>query len=281
MLKFIAKRYAIMKNLFCVQDKVIVITGAAGVLGTSMVHHFAEQGARVVILDRNETAGRALEQAVREEGGEVLFLYTDVLDRSLLEQNYTDIMARWGRIDVLINGAGGNMAGATIPPDKTIFDLDLEAVRKVVDLNLFGIILPTMVFTKAMIEQKQGSIINISSESAIRPLTRVAGYGVAKAAVTNFTKYMCGELATKYGPGLRVNAIAPGFFITEQNRTLLLNPDGSLTERSKKILAHTPFGRFGEPEELLGTLQWLASDASKFVSGTMTVIDGGFDAFSI
>ncbi len=270
-----------MKNLFCVQDKVIVITGAAGVLGTSMVHHFAEQGARVVILDRNETAGRALEQAVREEGGEVLFLYTDVLDRALLEQNYTDIMAQWGRIDVLINGAGGNMAGATIPPDKTIFDLDLGAVRKVVDLNLFGIILPTMVFTKAMIEQKKGSIINISSESAIRPLTRVAGYGVAKAAVTNFTKYMCGELATKYGPGLRVNAIAPGFFITEQNRTLLLNPDGSLTERSKKILAHTPFGRFGEPEELLGTLQWLASDASKFVSGTMTVIDGGFDAFSI
>lgn len=270
-----------MKNLFCVQDKVMIITGGAGVLGTSMVHHFAEQGARVVILDRNETAGRALEEAVRAEGGEVLFLYTDVLDQTILEQNYTEIMARWGRIDVLINGAGGNMAGATIPPDKTIFDLNIEAVRKVVDLNLFGIILPTMVFTKAMIEQKEGSIINISSESAIRPLTRVAGYGVAKAAVTNFTKYMCGELATKYGPGLRVNAIAPGFFITEQNRTLLLNPDGSLTERSKTILAHTPFGRFGEPEELLGTLQWLASDASKFVSGTMTVIDGGFDAFSI
>lgn len=138
-----------------------------------------------------------------------------------------------------------------------------------------------MTFTRAMIEQKQGSIINISSESAIRPLTRVAGYGVAKAAVTNFTKYMCGELATKYGDGLRVNAIAPGFFITEQNRTLLLNPDGSYTERSKTILAHTPYGRFGEPSELLGTLQWLASDASKFVSGTMTVIDGGFDAFSI
>jgi len=192
-----------------------------------------------------------------------------------------EIMARYGRIDVLINGAGGNMAGATIAPDKTIFDLDIEAVRKVVDLNLFGIILPTMTFTRAMIEQKQGSIINISSESAIRPLTRVAGYGVAKAAVTNFTKYMCGELATKYGDGLRVNAIAPGFFITEQNRTLLLNPDGSYTERSKTILAHTPYGRFGEPSELLGTLQWLASDASKFVSGTMTVIDGGFDAFSI
>ena len=270
-----------MKNLFSVQDKVIVITGAAGVLGTSMVHHFAEQGAKVVILDRNEEAGRRLEEEVKAEGGEVMFLYTDVLDKQVLEGNYTEIMARYGRIDVLINGAGGNMAGATIAPDKTIFDLDIEAVRKVVDLNLFGIILPTMPFTRAMIEQKQGSIINISSESAIRPLTRVAGYGVAKAAVTNFTKYMCGELATKYGDGLRVNAIAPGFFITEQNRTLLLNPDGSYTERSKTILAHTPYGRFGEPSELLGTLQWLASDASKFVSGTMTVIDGGFDAFSI
>ena len=262
-----------MKNLFSVQDKVIVITGAAGVLGTSMVHHFAEQGAKVVILDRNEEAGRRLEEEVKAEGGEVMFLYTDVLDKQVLEGNYTEIMARYGRIDVLINGAGGNMAGATIAPDKTIFDLDIEAVRKVVDLNLFGIILPTMTFTRA--------IINISSESAIRPLTRVAGYGVAKAAVTNFTKYMCGELATKYGDGLRVNAIAPGFFITEQNRTLLLNPDGSYTERSKTILAHTPYGRFGEPSELLGTLQWLASDASKFVSGTMTVIDGGFDAFSI
>ncbi len=270
-----------MKNLFDVEGKVIVITGGAGVLGTSMVHHFAEQGATVVVLDRNEEAGKALEEAVHAEGHQAAFLYTDVLDKAVLEKNYEEIISRWGRIDVLINGAGGNMAGATIPPDKTIFDLDLEAVRKVVDLNLFGIILPTMVFTKSMIERKEGSIINISSESAIRPLTRVAGYGVAKAAVTNFTKYMCGELATKYGPGLRVNAIAPGFFITEQNRALLLNPDGSLTDRSKTILAHTPFGRFGQPEELLGTLQWLASDASKFVSGTLTVIDGGFDAFSI
>ena len=190
-------------------------------------------------------------------------------------------MAVYGRIDVLINGAGGNMAGATIAPDKTIFDLDPEAMKKVVDLNLFGTVLPTMVFSKAMVEQKKGSIINIASEAALRPLTRVAGYGVAKAAVVNFTKYMCGELATKFGPGLRVNAIAPGFFLTEQNRTLLTNPDGSLTPRSHSILNHTPYKRFGEPEELLGTLQWLASDASQFVSGTVTVIDGGFDAFSI
>ena len=235
-----------------------------------------------MILDRNEEAGRRLEEEVKAEGGEVMFLYTDVLDKQVLEGNYTEIMARYGRIDVLINGAGGNMAGATIAPRRRRFSTSTsKPSARSSNLNLFGSILPTMTFTRAMIEQKQGSIINISSESAIRPLTRVAGYGVAKAAVTNFTKYMCGELATKYGDGPRVNAIAPGFFITEQNRTLLLNPDGSYTERSKTILAHTPYGRFGEPSELLGTLQWLASDASKFVSGTMTVIDGGFDAFSI
>ena len=186
-----------------------------------------------------------------------------------------DVLERAGalvnsHVDVLVlDSAHGHNTGV------------LEAVRKVVDLNLFGTILPTMVFARAMVERKEGSIINVSSESALRPLTRVAGYGVAKAAVVNFTKYMCGELATKFGPGLRVNAIAPGFFLTEQNRTLLTNPDGSLTPRAETIIAHTPFGRFGEPEELLGTLQWLASDASRFVSGTLTVIDGGFDAFSI
>jgi NAD(P)-dependent dehydrogenase (short-subunit alcohol dehydrogenase family) len=270
-----------MKNLFNVKDKVVVLTGGSGILGTSMVHHFAEQGARVVILDRNEETGKALQEAVCAKGGDAWFLYTDVLNKEVLEQNYADIMAKYGRIDVLINGAGGNMPGATIAPDKTIFDLEIDAFKKVVDLNLFGTILPSMVFTKAMVGQKQGSIINIASESALRPLTRVAGYGTAKAAVVNFTKYLAGELATKFGEGLRVNAIAPGFFITEQNRTLLTNPDGSLTKRGEIIIAHTPFGRFGEPEELLGTLQWLASDASRFVTGTLTVIDGGFDAFSI
>lgn len=268
-------------ELFSVKDKVFVITGAAGILGRSMVRHFAAEGAKVVILDRNEEAGNQLANEVKEKGGEALFLYTDVLKKEAVEKNYDEIMSQYGRIDVLINGAGGNMAGATIAPDKTIFDLDIDAVKKVVELNLFGTIIPTMVFAKAMVKQKEGSIINIASEAALRPLTRVAGYGVAKAAVVNFTKYMCGELATKFGSGLRVNAIAPGFFLTEQNRTLLTNPDGSLTPRSHTILAHTPYGRFGEPEELLGTLQWLASDASRFVSGTLTVIDGGFDAFSI
>ncbi len=269
-----------MNELFSVKDKVVVITGAAGILGNSMVHHFASEGAKVVILDRNREAGEAL-AAAASKNGSATFVYTDVLNREILEANYSEIMERFGRIDVLINGAGGNMAGATIPPEKNIFDLDIDAVRKVVDLNLFGTVLPTMVFAKAMVWQKQGSIINIASMSALRPLTRVAGYGVAKAAVVNFTKYMCAELATKFGDGLRVNAIAPGFFLTEQNRTLLTNPDGSLTARSHTILSHTPFGRFGEPEELLGTLQYLSSDASKFVSGTLIAIDGGFDAFSI
>ena len=215
------------------------------------------------------------------KGYDALFLETDVLNKEILEQNKLNIMQKYGRIDVLINAAGGNMPGATIAPDKTIFDLQIDAFKKVVDLNLFGTVLPTMVFAEPMVNSKKGSIINISSESALRPLTRVAGYGAAKAAVSNFTKYMAGELATKFGPGLRVNAIAPGFFITEQNRDLLLNPDGSYTDRSKTILAHTPFNRFGEPEELLGTLQWLVSDASAFVTGVVIPVDGGFDAFSI
>lgn len=270
-----------MKNLFDVTGRVMVITGATGILGRAMVRHFAEQGASVVILGRNEKVGNELAEEAKAQGGEAVFLPTNVLDKAALEQNYADVMARYGRIDVLINGAGGNQAGATIPPDKTLFDLDIEAMRQVVDLNLFGTVLPTMVFGRAMATQKQGSIINIASEAALRPLTRVAGYGAAKAAVINFTQYLCGEMATKFGPGIRVNAIAPGFFLTEQNRTLLTHPDGSLTPRSEAILAHTPFKRFGEPEELLGTLQWLASDASKFVSGTLTVIDGGFNAYSI
>ena len=270
-----------MNQLFSIEGKVIVITGGAGILGTGMAGHFASEGAIVVILDRNEAAGQSLAADICSKGGKALFLCTDVLNREVLEQNREEIVSRYGRIDVLVNGAGGNMAGATIPPDKTIFDLDMEAFRKVVDLNLFGTVLPTMVFVKAMVPRKEGCVINIASESAFRPLTRVAGYGAAKAAVANFTKYMAGELALKFGSGFRVNAIAPGFFITEQNRDLLLNRDGSFTDRARTILAHTPFGRFGEPDELFGTMQWLMSDASKFVTGTITLVDGGFDAFSI
>lgn len=270
-----------MQNLFDIKDRVIVITGGTGVLGSSMSIYLAEQGAKVVILARNKSVGDKLVNDIKSQGHEAMFLVTDVNDPEIVAQNATQIIAKYGRVDVLINGAGGNQPGATIGPDKTIFDLDLDAFKKVVDLNLFGTVIPTMVFAKIMAKQKEGNIINISSESALRPLTRVVGYGAAKAAMTNFTKYMAIELATKFGSGLRVNAIAPGFFITEQNRTLLTNEDGSLTARGQAIISHTPFHRFGEPEELLGTLHWLASDASKFVTGTLTVVDGGFDVFSV
>ena len=181
----------------------------------------------------------------------------------------------------MLNASGGNMAEATIPPEGNIFGLELDAFRKVVDLNLFGTVLPTMVFAEVMAEQKSGAIVNFSSESALRPLTRVVGYGTAKAAITNLTKYLAGELAIKFGEGIRVNAIAPGFFLTEQNRTLMTNPDGSYTDRAKAVIAHTPFRRLGTPDELFGTIQYLISDASRFVTGTVAVVDGGFDAFSI
>ena len=255
-----------MNELFNVKDKVVVITGGAGILGKGIAAYLAKEGAKVVVLDRSEEAGKALVESIKAEGNEAMFLYTDVMDKEVLEGNKVEIMKAYGRIDVLLNAAGGNMAGATIAPDKTFFDLQIDAFKKVVDLNLFGTVLPTMVFAEIMVEQKKGSIVNFCSESALRPLTRVVGYGAAKAAIANFTKYMAGE---------------PGFFLTDQNRALLTNPDGSLTDRSKTILAHTPFNRFGEPEDLYGTIHYLISDASNFVTGTVAVIDGGFDAFSI
>ncbi|MBR1706133.1 MAG: SDR family oxidoreductase [Bacteroidales bacterium] len=272
-----------MKDLFDIKGRVVVMTGACGVLGETIVKYFAAQGARVVLLDLERAAGigNRIVEEIRAEGGEAMFLATNVLDQSALEQNRADILAAYGTIDILLNAAGGNMAAATVPPDKTIFDLDVEAVRKVVDLNLFGTIYPTLVFARVMVEKKKGSIINFCSESSFRPLTRVAGYGAAKAAVASWTKYLAGELAIKSGDGLRVNAIAPGFLLTNQNRTLLTNPDGSLTDRSHKILGHTPFGRFLEPDELVGCLHYLAADASAAVTGTINLVDGGFESFSI
>ena len=183
------------------------------------------------------------------------------------------------RID--LNLGGGNMGGATIPPEKSFLDLEIEAFRKVVDLNLFGTVLPTTVFGEAMTARRKGVIVNFCSESALRPLTRVVGYGAAKAAIANYTKYMAAELAMKFSPEMRVNAIVPGFLLTNQNRALLTNEDGSYTDRARTIIAHTPAGRFAEPEELLGTIHYLVSDASSFVTGALAVVDGGFDAFSI
>jgi len=270
-----------MYELFNIKDKVIVITGGTGVLGTSMVEYLAAHGAKVAVLARNKEKGDQLTAKVNAAGGQAMFLQTDVSDEAVLQQNARDIVAAYGKIDVLINGAGGNMPGATIGPNNNIFDLKMDDFRKVVDLNLMGTVIPSVVFAEYMVEQKMGNIINVSSASALRPLTRVAGYGAAKAAVTNFTKYLAGELATKFGESFRVNALCPGFFITEQNRALLTNPDGSFSDRGNTIIAHTPFRRFGDPEDLLGTLHYLVSDASRFVTGTVAIVDGGFDSFSI
>ncbi len=267
-----------MNKLFDLCNRVIVITGGTGVLGSQIAKYLASEKAKVVVIGRNKEKGNKL---VGEIGKEALFLSADVLNREQLEESYDMILSKYQKIDVLINAAGGNQAAATIPAEKTIFDLSASAMQDVVNLNLMGTVLPTTVFAKSMTQNKKGSIINFSSEAALRPLTRVVGYGAAKAAVTNFTQYMATELASKYGAGLRVNAICPGFFLTEQNRTLLTNPDGSLTDRAEQILHHTPFKRFGVPEDLFGTIHWLASDASAFVTGTLTVVDGGFNAFAI
>ena len=270
-----------MNNLFDITDHVVVITGGTGVLGRSISKYLAMQGAKVVILGRNAAMGTAIVNDIRKENGEACFMATDVLDKAVLEQNLNDILQKYGRVDALLNAAGGNMPGATIKPDGNIFDLDVEDFQKVQSLNLTGTILPTQIFLHPMVEQGKGTIVNFSSMSAFRPLTRVAGYGIAKAGVSNFTAFMATEVAKKFSPSIRVNAIAPGFFLTEQNRTLLTNPDGSWTERGRDIIRQTPMNRMGKPEELCGTIHYLISDASQFVTGTVAIVDGGFNVFTI
>lgn len=259
------------------------MTGACGVLGATIVKYFAAQGCKVVLLDleRAREVGEKIVAEIKAEGGEAMFLPTNVLDAAVLEENRQQIIETYGTIDILLNGAGGNMGAANVSPEQNIFDMDLDATRKVFELNIIGAILPTKVFAKVMVEQKKGSIINFCSMSSFRPLTRVCGYGMAKSALYSWTQWLAGELALKFGEGLRVNGIAPGFLLTNQNRALLTNPDGSLTERSHQIIVHTPFRRFLEPDELVGALHYLASDASQGVTGTILSVDGGFNAFSI
>lgn len=268
-----------MKNLFDIKGQVVVITGGTGVLGKAIAIHLAEEGAKVVILGRKAEVGNALVNEIKQKGGEAMFLTTDVMNRNALEQNLTDILATYGRVDALLNAAGGNMPGATIAPTGTFFDLKVEEFQKVLELNLLGTVLPTQVFLKPMVNQKKGAIVNFSSMAAFRPLTRVCGYAAAKAGISNFTAYMATEVAKKFGEGIRVNAIAPGFFLTEQNRSLLTNPDGTWTERGQDVIRQTPFGRMGRAEELCGTIQYLISEASSFVTGTVAIVDGGFNAF--
>ncbi len=269
-----------MKNLFDIKGKVVVLTGGCGVLGQTIARYLAEQGAHMVILDMNEEVGKSFE-AELSAVTPAMFLRTNVLDADILEQNKRDILARFGTIDVLLNAAGGNMAAANIAPDKTFLDASDDAIRKVVELNLFGTILPTKILGAVLCEKKEGTIVNFCSESALRPLTRVFGYGCAKSAIASYTKYMATEMAQKFSPRIRVNAIVPGFLITNQNRALLTNPDGSLTARGEDVIRHTPAGRFAVPEELCGTIHYLISEASSFVTGALSVVDGGFDVFSI
>lgn len=267
-----------MQNFFGLDDKVIVITGATGILGDAFVKGISQMNAKVALLGRNDNVGNDRANEINNSGGEALFIKTDVLSKTDLDAARDIIINKWGRIYGLVNGAGGNIAEAVIQPDADVFDIDMDALKRAFDLNLYGTILPTTIFGKAM-AQAGGSIVNISSMASQSAITRVLGYSMAKAAVDNFTRWMCVELANRYGDTMRINAIAPGFFVTNQNRHLLTTPNG-YTTRGESVIKNTPFKRFGNPDELVGTLIWLLSDASKFVSGEVVCVDGGFNIFS-
>jgi NAD(P)-dependent dehydrogenase (short-subunit alcohol dehydrogenase family) len=271
-----------VQELFSLRGRVAVVTGATGVLGGEMARSLAQSGARVAVLGRREGKARSVAREIEQAGGEALALPADVLERDQLEEARDTLLQTWGGVDILVNAAGGNVPEATLSDDVGVFDLPEKALRKVMDLNFLGTLLPCQVFGSAMVDgrdEPEGCIVNVSSMAASRPLTNVVGYSAAKAAVDNFTRWLAVELSRSYGPGIRVNAIAPGFFIGEQNRALLLNDDGSLTRRGRTIIEHTPAKRFGEPDELVGTLIWLCSPAARFVNGIVVPVDGGFSAY--
>lgn len=270
-----------LNTLFGLEGKVAVITGGSGVLGAAMSAGLARAGARVAVMARRVEPAAATVAAIEAAGGVALALTADVRDQAQVNAACATVLERWERVDILVNAAGGNMPGATLAPDATLQNLDPEAFRAVFDLNLMGTLLPSLTFGAAMIAAGgQGTIVNISSMAAQRALTRVAGYSAAKAAVDNLTRWLAVELARRYGAGLRVNAIAPGFFVGEQNRALLLNPDGTHTARGATIIAHTPAGRFGDPTDLVATLLWLCGPGAAFINGVVVPVDGGFAAFS-
>ena len=270
-----------MDNLFHIKGKVIVITGAGGVLCGTMAKALAKAGAKVAVLDLVESAAQKVADEIKAAKGTAIAVKCDVLDKKSLEAARDKINRELGKIDVLINGAGGNKKEATTSPDLSFFDLPSDAVRFVFDLNFLGTLLPSQVFSKDMIENGSGIILNISSMNAFRPLTRIPAYSAAKAAVSNFTQWLAVHICQNYSKNIRVNAIAPGFFLTEQNRFLLTDQKtGELTQRGKTIIDHTPMARFGQPEDLIGTVMWLLSDAAKFVTGVVVPVDGGFSAFS-
>jgi len=262
------------------KGKVAAITGGSGTLGRAFAQGLAEQGVTVFTLDRNEASSLEMIADFKTLGYTIHSVQCDVLDELSVQDACKQVLDIAGKVDILINAAGGNMPGATVMPEQTVFDISVDQFRKVNDLNLLGTVIPTIAFTKPMVEQGSGCIINISSMAAFSPLTRVVGYSASKAAINSFTQWMSVELANKYGNGIRVNAIAPGFFVANQNRALLLKEDGSLTPRGETIISQTPMKRFGNPEDLVSTLLWLCDDGSSFITGVIVPVDGGYSAFS-
>jgi NAD(P)-dependent dehydrogenase (short-subunit alcohol dehydrogenase family) len=264
---------------FDLTGRVAVVTGGSGILGGAMADALAESGAKVAILGRTRAKAEAKAAALAASGTDAIALTADVGDERALRAARDELLGRWGQVDILVNGAGGNVARArtdNAPP----FGMPLDAFDEVVRLNLHGTIVPSLVFGEAMAARGRGCIVNVSSMAAQMALSGVLGYSVAKAGIDNFTRWMATDLARRYGDGMRVNAIAPGFFITEQNRNVMVKPDGSYSDRSKTVIAKTPMGRFGDPSEIKGAVRWLCSDAASFVTGAVIPIDGGFSAFS-
>lgn len=265
---------------FSLAGRVVVITGGTGILGKNFVKAIAESGAKVCVIGRDLSKANERVRLVEELGGEGLAIVADVMDESSMASACQQILAKWGTIDALVNAAGGNIPGATIGPDQDLFASNIQDTIKAIELNLFGTIIPTHIFGKVIAEKGKGVIINIGSLSSSQAITRVLGYTVAKNGIVGYTKWMATELALRYGDKVRVNAIAPGVFLTDQNRTLLTNPDGSFTDRAQRFVNGTPYSRLGDPSELEGTLIYLLSDASSFVSGETVYVDGGFNAWT-
>lgn len=270
-----------VKGLFDLTGKTAAITGGGGVLCGAIAQCLANAGAQVAVLDLKIEAAQAVADLITKSGGKAVAVAANVLERPSMEAAYEKCVDAFGKIDILVNGAGGNHPAATTGPDKRFFDLPIDAFGKVMDLNIIGTILPSMVFGKAMAERGEGVVLNIASMNAFRPLTKIAAYSAAKAGVKNFTEWLAVHMAQEYSPRIRVNGVAPGFFLTDQNRFLLTDKDtGEMTPRGKTIIAHTPMARYGGPEDLFGAVLWLCSPASGFVTGITVPVDGGFSAFS-
>ena len=269
-----------MENKYSLKGKVIVVTGGTGILGHSFVNGIAEAGGTVGILGRNETVAKERADTINKNGGKALALVADALNKEQLINAKNKMLDTFGKIDGLVNGAGGNMPEGVLQPEEDIFSMNLDGMKKVMELNLWGTVLPTQVFGEAIAKTGKGSIVNISSMNSKRAVTKVLGYNMGKAAMDCYNQWFAVELANRYGDAIRMNALAPGFFLTEQNRNLLTKPEGGYTPRGESVIRNTPFKRFGHPDELIGALVWLLSDASAFVTGSMICVDGGFSVFS-